>query len=127
MFDENFGSNHRIRPDRVSERLTFKESKTLRRTCPYLDSRLVGLGVATEAAEAFYQSGILLYSGLGQLLDILEHCPLSSNATPGRFITRLKLSIDEDVEYTGDDFGRHSLRKADWVLLDDQEDRKSVV
>jgi len=64
-----------------------------------------GRHVATEAAEAFYRSGIHLYSGLGQLLDILEHCPLSSNATPGRFITRLKLSIDEDVEYTGDDFG----------------------
>ena len=124
MFDENFGSNHRIRLDRVSERLKFKEGKTLQRTCPYLDSRLVGLDVATEAAEAFYQSGILLYSSLGQLLDILEHCPLSSNATPGRFVTYLRLSVDEDVEYTGDNFGRHSLRKADWVLLDDQDNER---
>lgn len=91
-----------------------------------MDSRLVVLDVATEAAEALYRNGIHLYSGLGQLLNILEHCPLSSNATPGRFITCLRLSIDEDVEYTGDNIGRHSLRKADWVLLDDQDNERML-
>ena len=126
VFDESFGRIHWIWLDRISGRLEFRESDALQRTYPYLDSRLVGLDVATEAAEAFYRSGICLYSGLGQLLDTLEHCPLSSNATPGRFITRLKLSIDEDVEYTGDDFGRHSLRKADWVLLDDQDNERML-
>lgn len=126
VFDENFGSNHRIWLNRVSDRLKFTESKALRRTCPYLDSRLVGLDVATEAAEAFYQSGIRLSSGLGQLLDILEHCPLSSNATPGGFITYLRFYIDEDVKYTGDNFGRHPLRKADWVLLDDQDNERML-
>ena len=126
VFDEKFGKKHWIWPGRVSDRLEFKRSEALQRTYPYLDSRLVGLDVATEAAEAFYRSGVRLYSSLGQLLDILEHCPLSSNATPGRFITWLRVSIDEDVEYTGDNIGRHSLRKADWVLLDDQDNERML-
>jgi len=126
VFDENFGGNHWIELGQISGRLEFRESEALQRTYPYLDSRLVGLDVATEAAEAFYRSGIHLYSSLGQLLDILEHCPLSSNVTPGRFITCLRLSIDEDVKYTGDIIGRRSLRKADWVLLDDQDDERML-
>ncbi|OCK92662.1 uncharacterized protein K441DRAFT_678812 [Cenococcum geophilum 1.58] len=126
VFDENFGRDHRILLCRDSSSLEFLYSEALQRTCPYLDSRLVGLDVATEAAEAFYRSGIHLYSGLGQLLNVLEHCPLSSNATPGRFVTCLRLSIDEDVEYTGDNIGRHSLRKADWVLLDDQDNERML-
>ena len=126
VFDEEFGRNHWICLRPVSGRLEFNESEALQRTYPYLDSRLVGLDVATEAAEAFYRSGIRLFCGLGQPLDILKHCPLSSNATPGRFITWLRLSIDEDVEYTGDNIGRHSLRKADWVLLDDQDNERML-
>ena len=83
-----------------------------------LDAAIGGEGVAAAAAEALYQSKFTFSVDASILCTFLQNCPLTKAVQPGRYITGIRLYMDEDPNFIGDGTTRRELRKADWVDLE---------
>lgn len=92
----------------------------------FLSLSLVGPKVAAAATEALVDSDFMFTIDASVLHSLLNTAFLSRGLRPQQYLRKVRLLIDEDVDFVGDGDKGEGLRQADWVELEDDTEKDDV-